>query len=445
MNYTSAENFILSFINLPRAEYMADPKHCGVYLERMQFLLDLLGNPEKQIPHYIHVTGTSGKGSTVSLLHSILQAGGKKVGSTYSPHPTFLTERWRLGNRYMSQTEFVAIVEQIKPKLDEYLRTAPYDMVSFFEITDAIALLWFAKQKVEWVVLEVGCGGRYDSTNVIPYKDVAVITNIGLDHVGVIGNNKLEIAYEKAGIIKPGCHVFTAEKNPQVFSVIQTEAVKNQVAITRVVGVPKKITTKNQQTTFDHDGHTYTLPTLGIHQVQNARLAIEVATFLNIPTKKIQQGIKNIAQPLRLEIVNKKNPLIILDGAHNADKMRATVQAVQEILDQQKNHKHKKVHLVVGFSFDKAKDVMIRELSKLPLASLAITRTKTNHTRKVAAPADIKKTFAKTLRSKVATELFLDTEDALRWSQKQAKKTGIILVTGSIFVSGELRPLFQKS
>ena len=110
MNFNQAYNYLLSLQSLPRKEYMKDPKHCSVYLKRLQFFLDILGNPEKKIPHYIHVTGTSGKGSTVAFLHSILNEAGYKVGSTQSPHPTTITERWQVGNKYMSKSEFVELI-----------------------------------------------------------------------------------------------------------------------------------------------------------------------------------------------------------------------------------------------------------------------------------------------------------------------------------------------
>ncbi len=115
---------------------MRDPKHCSIYLKRLQFFLDILGNPEKQLPHYIHVTGTSGKGSVCLMLNSILTEAGLKTGLSISPHPTCITERWQIGNKQMTKPEFVELIEFIKPKLDEYIRTSPYDMLSFFEICE---------------------------------------------------------------------------------------------------------------------------------------------------------------------------------------------------------------------------------------------------------------------------------------------------------------------
>jgi len=176
----------------------------------MQFFLDILGNPEKDIPHYIHVAGTSGKGSVCSFLQSMLQAEGYKTGLFVSPHPTSITERWWINNKAMSEKRFIEIVEYMMEALTVYLKTSPYDPPSFFDMTTAMGLYFFAQEHVTHAVIETGCGGRFDATNVIPYKDLAVITNIGLDHTEILGKTKLEAEclVEKSDlpylIIRPG-------------------------------------------------------------------------------------------------------------------------------------------------------------------------------------------------------------------------------------------------
>jgi len=415
---------------------MSDPRKCGWYLKRLQFFLDILGNPEKKIPHYIHVTGTSGKGSVVSYLHSILHVAGRNVGSTYSPHPTTILERWKVGNRYMSKREFVELVEFVKPKLDEYIRTTPYDMLSFFEMTEAIGFIYFVRKKVKWCVLEVACGGRYDASNVIPYKDVAVITNIGLDHVGIIGNNKEEIAQEKSGVIKSGCRIFTMERNKKILEIIKNEC-KEQKASLKILNFKFEILKQClNDTIFNYNNNEYHLKINGEHQIKNAILCIEIAKSLKIPQDKIRLGLKNASQPLRMEVVS-KNPTIILDGAHNPDKIKTTINAIKQI-NQSTN---KQINLIVGFSADKNIDKMIKQLSTLKPKSIAITRNTSNPFRKVANVRKIKNKF-KRLLPKTSIQIFLDPCDALVWSKKQIKKTsGIILVTGSIFISGQIRPL----
>lgn len=433
MTFTQAYNYLLSLSNLPKKEYMKDPRHCGLYLKRMQFFLDLLDNPEKKIPHYIHVAGTSGKGSVVLFLHSILNATGKKVGSTQSPHPTTIIERWKIGNKNMSKQEFVELVEYVKPKLDEYIRTTPYDMLSFFELTEIIGFLYFAKHKVDWVILETGCGGRYDSSNVIPYKDVAIITNVELDHVGIIGNNKKEIAYEKAGIIKKGCQTFTMDQDRKTLEILSKECRKHKATLHTLSPISYILSQQNPNNTkFTYQDKKFEIKTFGKHQIKNAILCIEIAKSLKIPDEAIKKGLKNTKQPLRMEVVS-TDPLTILDSAHNPDKMNTTVKAIKEI------GQNKDIHLIIGFSENKDIKKMISQLAILKPKTITCTRNTVNHFRKVANPQIIAKQFKK-LSIKTKVKIFLDPNDALAWSKRQIKKTdSLILATGSIFLSGELR------
>lgn len=438
MTYTEAENYLLSLSNIPRQEYMSDPKACATYLKRMEYFLSLIGNPHKQIPHYIHVTGTSGKGSVTTFLHSILTKayGANAVGSTISPHPTTLTERWRVGNTHMSKKEFVEIVAYLKPCLEEYLRKSPHDMLSYFDLTTIIAFVYFAKKKVTWAVVEVGCGGRYDSTNVIPNPDITVITNVGLDHTEILGDTKEKIAYEKAGIIKKGSLVFTGDKEPNVLDIISQECYKNKARGLHIIpnGTHTTATTTLAGTSFIYNNTSYHLRTLGVHQIHNAILCIEIAKALNISDSEIQKGLALAEQPLRMQVVSTK-PIVILDGAHNADKIMSTARTVAELNQQEK----RAIHLVVGFSENKDLATMITSLAALKPASVYCTRNTSNPFRKAAHPRDIARAFKKKL-PKTKVEMFLDPQDAVEQAMTHAKKDAMILVTGSIFLSGELIP-----
>ncbi len=436
MTFNEAYNWVISLSNMPRKEYMNDPRACGWYLKRLQTFLDILGNPEKKIKHYIHVTGTSGKGSTTAYMHNILHAAGYTVGSTYSPHPSSIIERWKIGNRYMSEKEFVSIIAYLKPKLDAYIRTTKYDMISFFELTEAIGLLFFSQHHVTHAVMEVACGGRYDSSNIIPHKDIAIITNIGLDHVGIIGNNKSEIAYEKAGIITAHtAHAITGEKNTRIAHIIEAEARKHGIPYLRI-HMPEYSHVKMTQhgISFVYKDTTYTLPTFGIHQIQNAILCIEAAQKLHIPTSAIVLGLKKTRQPLRMEVISKK-PLIILDGAHNPDKISSTVSTIHMMLP---IFGIKKIRLIIGFSGDKNITDMLNSLATLRPSSVAITRNTTNPFRKVAN-MEMVATHIRNILPRCTVTLFLDPKDAYEYTTGITESHECILVTGSIFVSGELR------
>ncbi len=450
MTFQQAEQFLYSLANLPRKEYMNDASQCDVYLKRLQFFLDILDNPEKQIPHYIHVTGTSGKGSTVNFLHSILQSAGKRVASTTSPHPTTITERWKVGNAFMSKKEFVDIVEEFKPRLDEYIRTSPYDILSYFDMTTAIALYYFAKKKIDWAILEVGCGGMYDATNIIPYKDVAVITNIGLDHTTLLGKTKSAIARRKAGIITGSCTVYTAESSTRIHNIIKKQAEKKKSSFyCTQVGRSASLQVDLNGTSFTYQDVDYHTSAIGAHQVKNATLAIDIAKSLNIDNITIKNGIAKAKQTLRMEVVS-KNPLIILDGAHNPDKMNTTVKTIQQCNNESSARKTiamkqwNNIHIINGYSENKDMKKMIEMLATLKPASVACTRNTINHFRKVASPTELAQLWKK-IMPKAKIETFLDPTAALEWSKKQARKSDLILVTGSIFLSGELKSTIQRT
>lgn len=442
MNYTEATQYIYSLFNIERKEYMSDAKHCGVYLTRLQFFLDILGNPEKRIPHYIHVTGTSGKGSVTNMLHSILAQNGWKTASNISPHPTSIEERWRIDDRHMSRDEFVPLVEQtIKPALDQYIRTSPYDMISFFELMTALGLYWFAEQQSEWCILEVGCGGRYDSTNIIPHKDIAVITNIGLDHLGIIGNTIEEIAKEKAGIINTKCPVFSMEKNTAIQNIIQSESRDQKTNCTFVSHTATDISPNKKGMSFVYDEESYTIPVHGIHQIHNAELAITIAKELHIPLKVIQQGLAQTSFELRTQIVSTK-PLTILDGAHNTDKMATTVDTVQ-MIQQQYKHPQQDIHLLLGFSADKHIDDMLTQLAKLQPKTVSCTKNTVNLFKSVVSPQELAKKI-QALLPKTTVYMSLDPQDAYKWSIEKQAKHDILLITGSIYLSGELSQYLQR-
>ncbi|MBT3817603.1 MAG: hypothetical protein HOE80_00765 [Candidatus Magasanikbacteria bacterium] len=414
---------------------MRDIKHCNIYLKRLQFFLDILKNPEQHIPHYIHVTGTSGKGSITNMLHQILLESGKIVASNVSPHPTSIEERWRLGDKTMSKQEFADIIDAvIKPALDTYIRTSPYDMISFFEIMTAIGLFWFAKHNAQWCILEVGCGGKFDSTNIIPHKDIAIITNIGLDHIGIIGDNKKEIAIEKSGIILKNVPVFTQETDPTILDVFKNECDKQDTILHISNNDYKKTNSDISEMTFLYNEKQFTIETLGEHQINNAILCIDVAKHLGIKQEDIQIGLKKTNLPLRMEIMS-KDPFVIIDGAHNPDKMKTSVKTMQEI---KKLYPQANIHLLLGFSKDKNIETMLEQLSTLDPHTVSCTRNTAHAFKTVATPKYIEEKI-KLSTPETKTFISLDPQLALKWSQTQMEKHDILFITGSIYLSGEIQ------
>ena len=329
----------------------------------------------------------------------------------------------------MSKKEFIELVKYIKPKLDIYTRTTPYDNLSFFEVVEAIGFVHFARKKAKWVVLEAGCGGRYDSSNVVPHKDIAIITNIGLDHKGIIGKNKQEIAYEKAGIIQHNSYVLSGERNKKIREVIGKEAKKKNCKIEYADDGYEIQKHSLNGISFRHKNKDYSLAVLGEHQIQNAILAIQAAEHLKIKEKDIKNGLKKTRLPLRMEVVS-KNPLIILDSAHNPDKIKSTVNTINQI-------NLENINLIVGFSEDKEVDKMVKQLSTLNLKTIACTRYIKNPLRLTADPKTLG-SKSKKLLPKRKIEIFLDPQTAMQWTRTKTKTNDLILVTGSIFLAGEL-------
>ena len=355
----------------------------------------------------------------------------------------------------MSDTEFTNIVKKISIGLNQYERTETDDVPSYFEVLTAVGFLYFVKQKVDWAVIEVGLGGRYDATNVLPKKNIAIITSIGLDHMELLGGTKEKIAFEKAGVIKLGCRVFTAEKNKKVLAVLQREC-RNKKAQLEVSSFKFSVFKQTiDGIDFQYKKQNYHVKALGTHQIKNAILCIDIARALHIPEDAIKLGLVKSVQPLRMEIVS-RSPLTILDGAHNPDKMRTTVETVKSL--KHENLKAVNVHLIVGFSADKNWKQMIRQLATLNPASIACTRNTVNPFRKVVDPRAIAEHYKKIKKNfppsrgetegglnACRIEAFLDPRDALNWTKRFSKQRSIILVTGSIFLSGELRGALGSS
>lgn len=439
MSYDEAVRYLQSFNNMPRgrfAKYDEPARWFLDYRTRMRRLFELLGHPEKQIPHYIHVTGTSGKGSVVTYLESVLRASGKKTGHMISPHPTHVREEWQIGGRPLSRRAFVRIIEDIRPVLDQFFAENPRHRLSLFHLEMLIGFVAFAREGVEWAVIEVGMGGRHDSTNILPHKDAVVITTIGRDHMQYLGNTTSKIAYQKAGIIARGSDVFTGPIHRLPLAVIDRECKKQRAIRHARQYQPHVIKTSLRGTDFDYGGNQYHVAALGSHQVENAALVIDIARHIGVPVRAIQRGLSHADQPIRMEVV-KHDPTIILDGAHNADKMKSTVETLRQCAPEQS------VHLVIGFSGDKEWRGMLRQLATLPVASIVCTRNTSNPFRRVVGPAEVA-AYARRLMPSVAMNVCLYPPDAYAWSRQMMQKHDILLVTGSIFLSGELRPLLTK-
>ncbi len=441
--YNQALDYLYSFVDysLKKSSELAK---ANFNLDRMRALMVLLGNPEQKYPS-LHVAGTKGKGSTSALMAAALKAGGYKTGLYTSPHLQDYVERIQIDGQPIPHAELVELVEQVRPHV------AAVPQLTTFEITTAIGLLHFARQKVDAAVIEVGLGGRLDATNVVTPR-VSVITSLSYDHMAVLGNTLTLIAGEKAGIIKTGIPVVSSPQKDEALVVLERVAKEHQAPLTLVGrevlftagdhsldGQTLSITTKKKaedgQRKVENNQESVILriPLLGQHQVVNAATAFTAiqTSGLNVCTEAIRKGFAEVTWPCRFEIVSREPP-VILDSAHNQDSFEKLAQTLEDY------YPGRAVLLIFGSSEDKDVYGMLSALrGRLKL----ILATKATHPRAIE-PEKIVETAN---RLGVRAEAVVPVEAALSRARVLAKAGGeIVLSAGSMFVTAEVKTAWEK-
>jgi dihydrofolate synthase / folylpolyglutamate synthase len=433
--YYQAKRFLESLVNIPdpipffvkTRRARSRKKKREFFIKRLRFLLGLLGNPDRDL-QFIHLTGTSGKTSTTFFVVSILRAAGFHVGAFVSPHVTSITERIHLGNKLITQEELADIIEYLKPFLSHCAAESPYGCPSFFETMLAAAIVYFKKQKCDYAVLEAGIGGMFDATNVIKKNKVAIITNVGLDHQDVLGKTREEIARDKAGIIKRGGKFFTAERDEKILDIFREVCRAKKVSFQHINGDYRILQSDLSGVEFEYAGHKFKVGLPGEHQAGNAVLAFEaVKKIIGENYGAMKKGIAEVFVPCRLEKMS-VDPTVILDGAHNVDKMKTTAEFIRYF-------KYRKLHLVIGLARNKDAEGILREI--IPLADKVYLTRFLHHTRKGQVLGKMNKIAIRLARSK--PNIFIDPHEALAAARKAAGKNDLVLVTGSFFLAGELR------
>ena len=400
-------------------------------LSRIEELLRRLGNPHKKL-QYIHVTGTNGKGSTCAMIASVCKEAGYRTGFFSSPHLHSYIERFRINGTEISEKRLAEILTQIAPHLTA-MHSEGWEDPTEFEISTAVALLYFAEEQVDMAVMEVGMGGSIDSTNVIDAK-IAVITSVAMDHMSYLGNTIDEIAAVKAGIIKKGSAVFTACQNTPL-AVIRSAAQNNQA---QVFSSPEDFSFQLQSNTVDGqifdfhgEGKSYygiKLSLLGRHQLSNAALAISVCIYLGVEEAVIKKGIERAVWPARLEIIS-SNPLILLDGAHNTEAFTALTAALREYWSQ------KRIVAVLGMLDDKNRQEALSSI--LPcLAQAVITHPLSERASDWQYLATIcEEAGVPSVREE-------NINKACEIAVSMVKETDLLLVCGSFFLVAAAREYF---
>ncbi len=416
MNYTEALEYIHSI----------SWTFCKPGLERIGALCEALGNPQNDLK-FIHVAGTNGKGSTCSMLSSVLRAAGYRTGLYTSPYIRFFNERMCVDGEPISDGELAEITSYVRPFAD-----AMTDKPTEFELITAIAFEYFKRHACDVVVLEAGMGGRLDSTNIIRNPLLSVITGIALDHVAFLGDTVEKIAAEKAGIIKDGAPVLFGGEDRAAKAVIERKAMdKGSAFYTVPYGKIANLRADLSGSTFDFDGRKdLNICLLGMYQPRNASLVVRAAELLrergcSISEEALRKGLAAARWQGRFEIIS-RDPLMIFDGAHNPQGIGSAVESIKQYFGEEK------VYLLTGVLRDKDYTAIAKDLATV--ASRAFTLTPDS------PRALSSEEYAETLRAAgIAAESFSTLRGALDAAREAAKRDGVPLIClGSLYVYASL-------
>lgn len=399
-------------------------------LTRIGELLEKLGNPQKGM-RFIHIAGTNGKGSCAAMTASVLKAAGYRTGLYTSPYLYRFNERMQINGKEIPDDVLAEIVTRVKP-----IAEAMADHPTEFELMTAIALLWYKQEACDVVVLEVGLGGRFDATNIIDTPEAAVIMNIGLDHTAVLGDTVEQIAFEKAGIIKPGTEAVLFQQSESVTDVVRRRCEE--------LGVPLHIADFSQiksefdslyGQSFSYRGEVYALPLLGSHQLKNAAVVLELVEVLRGRGWKLEQGdvehgLYAVHWPGRFELVSEE-PLFVVDGGHNPQ----CAQTVRENLLHYFPDKRR--ILLLGILRDKDYAGLTEILDGAADEYICITPDSPR-----ALPAAELADFLKRYNKAVA--VCESIRDGVSLALDRSDDESVVCAVGSLYSVGEIRACFEK-
>ncbi|NRB14437.1 MAG: bifunctional folylpolyglutamate synthase/dihydrofolate synthase [Rhizobiales bacterium] len=429
------------------------PKLIDLSLDRLVGLLEKLGNPQHSLPPIIHIAGTNGKGSTTAYIKSILQAHGKHVHAYTSPHLVNFHERIHLANApntnaNASPTTSADISESYLVKmLTEVIAANNGEAITFFEMTTAVGLLAFSRQPADYLILEVGLGGRFDATNVMAEIALAIITPVSIDHVQFLGTELNQIAFEKAGVIKPNCNLIIGPQQTEAFEVIEQVANRHNANMISY-GVDFQAYEERGRLIYHHLSGLLDLPLpalQGAHQIQNASIAISAVKFLLADAfneTHTANGLKNTIWPARLQrLVSAElaslapsNAEIWLDGGHNA----AGGQAVAQLLSNLQAKDPRPLYLLIGMMNSKQADEFLQPFAKLnPIAYCLAIEDEANSFSPQQLAEMAKNTGIKTHTATHFTQ-------ALMAIKSECDQAARILICGSLYQAGNVLKYIQN-
>lgn len=406
--------------------------------DRMIWMLERLKHPERRLK-FVHIAGTNGKGSNVAFLSTVLQSCGYEVGTYISPHVTTYLSRISLNGKEIDQASLVDICNRLKP-LAEELADTPLGSPTEFEILTMAAILYFANYSYPDIVIwETGMGGRFDSTNVV-HPILSMITNVGLDHIHILGDTIEKIAWDKAGIIKSGVPVITAVEDEGAFKVIEEIAREKR---TKVYRLGRDFAIENEKMNQEDQSFTFVGPfrryeeihlgLKGVHQFKNAATSMMALELLRqyfaflIDEEPLREGMVKAINPGRLEVVSRE-PLVVMDGAHNPHGTKVIAESVPRLFQ------YKNCVLILSIMQDKLMDEMLDHL--LPLADqVVVTRAKSP---RAAQPTILAE---KIMSKNPQVSIYIEEEpiNAVKKALSLAKAEDLVLVAGSLYLIESIR------
>lgn len=424
MNYQQSVDYILSIPLFGKKDGHNNTKE----------LLTKLGNPHLSLK-YIHVAGTNGKGSVCAMLSYIYVEAGYEVGFFSSPHLINITERLKINNQDILEDEFLEIFLNIKQGIDEMIKEGHHHP-TFFETLFCMSIVYFKKHQVDLVILETGLGGRLDATNIIEKPLVSVITQIGLDHVAILGNTLEKIAFEKGGIIKEGCPTVLQSDEKSVFHVISKLCDEKNAPLHVVQPVGHNILKSTYKTidfSLNNKYYKYdrlTVNSNGFYQIMNAATALTTVHILkneiSVEEDSIIKGLYDFYWPGRMEVVNE---WLMLDGAHNESGIQAFVEYLQNC------YKGQQVTLLFTAMKDKAYEEMIKKLSECHQISKVILTSV--YEGRCLDTETMKKIFEK--YSTVPIEIEENIEKAFFRAYKRDNQ--LLCCVGSLYLIGQIKKI----
>ena len=401
-------------------------------LDRTRELLGKLNDPQKELK-FIHIAGTNGKGSTAAMLSSILEEAGYRVGLYTSPFINRFNERMQVNHQPIPDEELAALTEYVRPHAD-----AMADSPTEFELITALAMVWFARQKCDIVVLEVGMGGELDSTNIIDVPEAAVIAAMGLDHVKELGPTMADIARAKAGIIKEGGRVVSYGGNPEADEVIAA------VCRARNASLCQPDFSAIVPGAFGLEGQTFSykswrglrIPLVGAYQMNNAAVVLETVEVLrqrgwSVSDEAVRQGLADTRWPARFEVL-RRDPVFIVDGGHNPHGIRATAESLSRLFP------GRKITFVTGVMADKDVEHILGLI--VPLAEQFFT-VRPDNPRAMDAGELARRIEAMGAKATACASV----QDGVDRAIQAEGPHGVACALGSLYMSGEVRSCFGKN